>query len=478
VFVSASCDALGFHLGRPHPGNEEQPQTVALSIQGGLRPTAMSDAIAGGMLTVLPRDPVDEGSAFWRAGLEGQVRERGCRNPAFDSAGSHQLTGLGGLILRGDAAASVTSPNEWELTQRASGSSKKDPQPWHKRPLAEGGNPCADGCRTTDDSGRQQTFSEEGFGLGWVKTALPPGGLEPGPIAEQFAADPLYTFHEQHNAGVESVWCRRIAGASLSCVTSRTGIEFHDDWSAVDERSRSGRFLFYSNGFGPYQVFDVVAMRHVTPAGSKLTSRPGAATFSNGQDDGLFVFVDSNRMMALEPDANGRFVDISGSLSWQGRLAETGATNPVIGVVSPSPAEIVAVAENGLLLRFDWRTGRIIWSRQVTGIGKVLAVRRAPAATFTAVVGEWGIRVVRTRDGLITSGALLPGYLFDPAFDVEACRDVSGPIERLTEVMTDVEVDGGGALTVSCGDARYQWSATPFTGDIVRRLEALVAPSR
>jgi hypothetical protein len=44
--------------------------------------------------------------------------------------------------------------------------------------------------------------------------------------------------------------------------------------------------------------------------------------------------------------------------------------------------------------------------------------------------------------------------------------------------MTDVTVDDAGTLTVACGDAQYGWSVQPYTGDILRRFDALLGPSR
>ena len=480
AFVSSTCDALGILDGEQTEEGGAEPRKILLTIQNGLQAGGMADVMSGGMLALLPKDLADEGTPSWRIGLESSVRERGCRNPAFDSAGSHELTGLGGLLFPGDLAASPASPAEWQVSRNAGKSAASEPQSWNMRPVAaDRRNPCARGCRAIDEAGRQENFDGEALSFSWVQTALPPGGLAAGPFADQFAANPVHTFHAQHNAGVESAWCRRIQGVPLTCVTSRTMLEFHDDWSAVDQRSGSGRFVFYSNGVGPYQVFDVETMRHVTPGGSRLPSRPGAASFSNGGDDRLFVFVDNNRLSALEYDASGnRFVDISGSLSWQRRLAETDGSNPVIGVMSPAPDDLIAAAESGLLVRFDWRTGRTIWSTQATGIGRVVAIRRAPAAAFVAVVGERGIRIVRTRDGLLASGAVLPAYLFDAKFNLAACRDETGPIAKLTEVMTDVTIDDAGTLTASCGDAQYVWSARLYTGDIVSRLDALLGPSR
>jgi hypothetical protein len=480
AFVSSTCDALGIlDGGQQEDGGAELPKLM-LTIQNGLQPGSIAEVTPGGILTLLPKDLADEGTPSWRAGLESTVKDRGCRNPAFDSAGSHELTGLGGLLFPGDLAASPASPGAWHVLRSAGKSAGSEPQPWNKRPVAaDPSNPCERGCRTIDEAGRQENFDGVALSFSWVQTTFPPGGLVAGPLADRFAANPVYTFHAQHNGGVESVWCRRVQGVPLTCVTSRTMLEFHDDWSAVDQRSGSGRFVFYSNGVGSYQLFDVETMRHVTPQGSQLPSRPGAAAFSIGGDDRLFVFVDNNRVSALEYDARGnRFVDISGSLSWQRRLADTDASNPVIGVMSPAPDDLIAAAESGLLVRFDWRTGRTIWSSQVPGIGRVVAIRRAPAGAFVALVGERGIRIVRTRDGLLASGALLPAYLFDAKFNLAACREETGPIVKLTEVMTDVTIDDAGAVTVSCGDAQYGWSAQSYTGDLVARLDALLGPSR
>ena len=149
--------------------------------------------------------------------------------------------------------------------------------------------------------------------------------------------------------------------------------------SDIDLQSKSGRFILYLSDLKPFELFDVQSMREATPTGSQLRPIPGAAVFSSAPDDRLFVFSD-NRLSTFEPNAtNGRFVDISGSLSWQRRLAGTDGSNPVIAVISPTVDELVAASENGLLVRFDWRTGRTLWSRQIAGIGKVRAIRSAPA---------------------------------------------------------------------------------------------------
>jgi hypothetical protein len=79
---------------------------------------------------------------------------------------------------------------------------------------------------------------------------------------------------------------------------------------------------------------------------------------------------------------------------------------------------------------------------------------------------------------LIASGALLPAYLFDAKFDLAVCREETGPIEKLTEVMTDVTIDDTGKLTVSCGGSQYEWSAPSYTGDILQRLDTLLGQGR
>jgi hypothetical protein len=85
---------------------------------------------------------------------------------------------------------------------------------------------------------------------------------------------------------------------------------------------------------------------------------------------------------------------------------------------------------------------------------------------------------VEDSENLIASGALLPAYLFDAKFDLAACRDETGPIEKLTEVMTDVTIDDAGKLAVSCGGSRYEWSASSYPGDMLQRLDALLGPGR
>jgi hypothetical protein len=347
-------------------------------------------------------------------------------------------------------------------------------QPWELRPpAADRTNPCARGCRTTDRNGQEEDFDGESFvGPGWVRPSLPPGGLSPGPVAEQLARSPLYTFHERHNQLLQLVWCRRAYGASPTCITRFFGGYEQRNLKGIDLHATSGRFLLYSNGIDPFEVFDLQSMRDASPTGNKLASQADAAAFSSGPDDRLFVFAD-NRLSAFEPDASGRFVDISSSASWQRRLAGIDPSNPVIALSSVTADELIAASENGVLVRFEWRTGRILWSRQLTGIGKLRAIRRAPAGAYVALVGERGIRIVRTGDGLLASGVLLPPYLFDAAFDASACTD-GRPVSELIRALTDVALDDSATLTVSCGATRFAWAAQPYPGNMESRFDALL----
>ena len=351
-------------------------------------------------------------------------------------------------------------------------------QPWESRPLAaDRSNPCARGCRILNEDGGHEDFDGEGcpyIQLGPDVAAARGSLAGSGRRAVRSQPAPHVPHPAQRRNRV--VWCRRVQGTPMACVAARVSLEFREDWSDVDFRSASGRFMFYSSGAGPFRVFDVEVMRHATPTGNRLESKPGAAAFPAFPDDRLFVFSD-NRLSAFEPDAaSGRLLDISALLSWQRRLAGTEASNPVIGVTSPVADELIAASENGLLVRFDWRTGRSVWSRQVTGIGTVRAIRRAPAGGYVAIIGERGIRVARARDGLLTSGALLPSYLFDTAFDASPCADGDRPVTELIRALTEVTIDDAGTLTATCGAAQFSWTAPPFSGDIVSRLDTLLAP--
>jgi hypothetical protein len=91
------------------------------------------------------------------------------------------------------------------------------------------------------------------------------------------------------------------------------------------------------------------------------------------------------------------------------------------------------------------------------------------------IVGERGIRVVRTGDGLLTSGVLVPPYLFDASFDPAPCSEDVAITAEITEAMTDVAVTDRGNVTISCGAARFSWAPRADAGDVRQRILALLA---
>lgn len=471
VFISPGCDTLGIPDYMQEGIEPAARMKFLLSIRNGLGYAGFTEAMPGDLLTLLP------GSN--RYGIEQKVEALGCRNPAFDSAGRHELAGLAGIVLSTDVTASPAPPAEWRsgpAVQRG---------PWNERPRQRKGfNPCARGCPTLNTRGDRDEFDgtggyAEGWepSTGWVESAVPARGAIAGSLAGEFAARPLYTFHEQHNAGLESVWCRSLGSERSVCVTNRPGIEYRQDWSDIDQRSASGRYVLYSTGQRPFEVIDVERMQVATPPANPLMSAPGAAAFSDMPDDRLFVISD-HRLCVFEPNpATRKFADVSPSLAWNRRLGGTDDANTVTGLTSHPSGDLIAVLQNGSLIRFQWQTGRTVWSRQLMGLGRIRAIRRSRSAEYVALVGERGIRVVRVRDGLIASGILLPPYvidLTDLTFDSTPCADEYNTAE-ITGVMSDVTVSDGGEVTITCGATQFSWAPRVYPGNVRERIDALLA---
>jgi hypothetical protein len=215
-------------------------------------------------------------------------------------------------------------------------------------------------------------------------------------------------------------------------------------------------------------------MRTVTPKGNRIISRPGAAAFSDSTDDRLFVF-SNQRLSILEPDAKSSvFIDVSDSLAWSRKLAGTDDANPIIGLVAHPSGDLIAAAQDGLLIRFDWRTAGILWSRRVPGIGKIRSMRRSPAGDFLALIGENGIRMLRTNDGLLASGVLLPPYIFDPGFDLSRCLESYKSTPTFIDALTDVTLGERGVLIAQCGSARFSWQLKAYAGNTLSRIDELL----
>jgi len=334
-------------------------------------------------------------------------------------------------------------------------------------------------CRIVDGPWDGETIGTIDFDSpGWVASSLPPAGKLEGPWGEMFQADPLLTFHAQHNARVESAWCRRRNGKSTECLSSRAGIEFHGDWSAVDLRSRSGQFIFYNLGQEQqFQVFDVLNLRVVTPESPRLTVHRGAGVFSDHPDDRLFV-VSDGRLHVFEPDQDtGEFVDLSNDLSWNRLVKRGNAGDTIVGVITGPSDSLILITEGGLMTRLEWQTGVTVWSRGAPGIGPVRFVRRSPAGDHFVVGGTDGLRLVRSRDGLLRSGILVPPYILEPTADVTGCSE-RGSTRELIDVMSDVSVDAGPQVVVRCGPRRLAWQPMVLSGDRRERLAELRIAAR
>lgn len=414
------------------------------------------------------------------------VESVGCSFPDFDTAILTSLAGPGGFIPAVDVASSPSASAEWQQIESTPISSAKNsvPELWGTRPTATMEQPlCSDSgdqrgtdCKIVAGSLAGDTLNLSEFDEpGWVLSSMPPAVSLEGPLVKDFDENPLFTSHVQHNAGVLSAWCRRDEKKSFQCLADFTGIEFHDNWSAIDLRSRSGQYIFYNvSKNAPVKVMDVLNLREVTPDTPPFTADIGAATFSNHADDRLFV-VSNGLLRVLEPAQNSdKFSDVSTGLSWNRSIAGTEKDQAVVGLISVPPDDLILVRVDGLLRRFNWKTGVTVWEHQSPGIGNVsFAARSADGAVFV-VVGSTGMRLVRSEDGLWLSGVLVPPYLLQANADLSACSDEydSNP-DRITDALSEVSIGAGPQVIARCGNQRFAWQPKPYPGDRLVRLNQL-----
>ncbi len=482
AFVSADCAKLGVFDGGDKDAVADGHVKFWIDMRDGLSYGESALSVAGAAMRLIPE--ADEDATLFRIVSDRAISEHGCRPPVFDTAMNSRLLGPGGMVWRTDLAFSPPTPAEWRAASPANDQREDHSRAaeWNRRALttdatdfcASEGNEGGGGCLVVGSADPDERFyGEDQSALGWVRTAMPASGSLSGSLVEEFALNPLHTYHVQHNAGIESAWCRRLPTGDPACLTSTTGAEYVHEWALIDSRSGSGRFVFYSTGTAPFEVFDVQAMREATPRGNRIESLPGAAVFSDSIDDRLFVFAGS-RLSVFEPDdSSGLYTDKSDALTWNRELA-VGEGNAIIALAYHPASDLIAVAGNGLLVRFNWQSGAVVWSRRVSGIGTIQTVRRSPAGDHLAVLGEAGIRLLRTGDGLLTSGVLFPPYLFDPGFDLSRCRFMDSSNQQLTDVMTDLVLEEQGRLIVQCGSARFSWQPQAFRGDRLQRVDSLL----
>lgn len=85
---------------------------------------------------------------------------------------------------------------------------------------------------------------------------------------------------------------------------------------------------------------------------------------------------------------------------------------------------------------------------------------------------------MRTQDGLLASGVLVPPYLFDAGFDLSPClanQPVNLVTSEIIRALTEITIDDSGVLTTSCGAAEFSWTRRAYAGDVLSRMEAMLA---
>lgn len=415
-----------------------------------------------------------------------EVESVGCSFPEFDTAVLSGLTGPGGLIPSVDLASSPIAPAEWQKIENAPLSSEKNPLPelWGSLRSANLANPpcmisndeSSTECKIVTGSLAGETLSLSEFDdPGWVNPSMPPAGSLDGPLIKEFQDSPLFTSHVQHNAGVLSAWCRRDENKSFKCLAYFTGIEFHDNWSEIDLRSRSGQYVFYNvSERDPVKIVDVLNLRDVTPESSKFTADIGAAAFSDSSDDRLFV-VANGLLRVLEPSENpGKFTDVSNGLPWNRAVSGTEKGQAVVGLMSLPSGDLILLRTDGLLRRFNWKSGVTVWEHETPGIGNPLFARRSANGEVFVVVGTTGIRLVRSEDGLLLSGVLVPPYLLQTNADLSGCVDeYNSLLKQLTDALSEVNISAGPKVVVRCGNLSYAWKPHSYSGNISERLNQL-----
>jgi hypothetical protein len=470
--VSRGCRSFGvirddFPFGKD--GAEPQPSDMFFfsADADGLKPTAAPGSLDGWRQAMMfgSDEPREEfGDPRLSSGDNVSSEGSGCVAPAADSA-SH------------DAQPPVTGPPRpvglgafWEPEQRwkSVGSAVNESEQGKRE--GSGGTvadnpPCTDKhpCPVQNYDREFGSKLFEGFnGMpGWTDITRPRGVRRDDRSFDSVDNELVYT-EQDIDKGTNSAWCRKL-NSKVVCLEMATGTVLSEEQTEIDLRSNTGRFIFDPRGAARgFHVYDLSTMRDVTPRGPELVVSTHQAEFSL-DDKRLFVTLNGRLLVFTpSPGVGDPWQQLNEGVAAQVPALSGNTDDKVAGLLALDDNDLVVVRGNGLVSRFNWRTGQQTWGRTVGGVGEVYRAVVSRNRRFLLVVGRAGARLLDTADGLVLSGVLVPPPLME------------GSIETV-ECFNEVFVTDAGAVEVPCGEKEYRREQVAFGGDVRARLREILS---
>ena len=135
-----------------------------------------------------------------------------------------------------------------------------------------------------------------------------------------------------------------------------------DDLTDFELRSPLGRFVFTAGFLRGFRLYDLLTMRNVTPKG------PGTCLnlWADFSLDEKRLFVTMNgRLLIFEPRDDGPWQFVSDGAPVQVPALTGTKDDRVVGLLAIDDNSLIAVRSNGVISRFDWRTGQQSWGRTI-----------------------------------------------------------------------------------------------------------------
>lgn len=484
--VSGDCRAFGVireDLSFEGEGAEEPQPSDAyfLSSSGdGFRPAPAPATLDGWRLAAMFEGDEQLGLERYSLGDDVSSEGSGCVAPGADSASrAGQQPPVAGPPRPVGLGAAWEPGRNWKASEGKPVRRKADRRPpcTERRPCPvrdpdpEFGEKTFAGFYEPPDEGTEDGAEEEsGAPSGWQPVTRPRGVRRADGSFDSVDNEFVHAGHEHFNAGFQSAWCRRLNAESV-CLAMGTGAELHDDptidagqaeLTEMDLRSNTGRFIFYPRGAARgFRLYDLSAMRDVTPSGPELLASTRRAEF--GPDDKrLFVTLNGRLLVFAPPPDGAHWRQVGEGVAAQIPALSADAEGAVAGLLALGDNELLVVRGSGLVSRFDWRTGGQAWGRTVGGVGEVYGVSASRNRRFLLVLGRAGARLLDTADGLVLSGVLVPP---------PSAEGGAGVVECFREVF----VDDAGAVEVRCGGKTYRREPAAFGGDVRARLREILA---
>lgn len=413
-----------------------------------LKPATAPESIGDWRSVAMFTDLQDDLNQF--ADGPGDFTGAGCIAPNADSASPTAQPGPTGLFRPVGLGTFWESERRWKVIKEnvETDGPRGDSTCSEERP-----------CRIQNPRSQSR---EDGLLNGWDSpfSSRPRGVHKDDRSFASVNNEPVYFGFTQYNSGVQTAWCRNL-NAKVTCFVSLDTFEIQDE-EALDLRSNTGRLIFNPRGtIHGFQLYDLAAMRDVSPKGTEIVAGAQQAEFSLN-DDRLFVTLNGRLLVFTPPAGGGNWQLVNDPAPIPIPALSGNKDDKVAGLLALDDKDLVVVSSSGVISRFDWRTGQQAWTRSLSSVGEVYRAVVSRNRRFLFVIGKGGGRLFDTRDGLVLSGTFVPPGAMQGRVEMAQC-------------FKQAFVSDTGAIEVSCGDKEYRRDPVTFSGDARSRLREILA---